>query len=272
MLPTPDIGGSPGWQTTYVVVCVVWLFVSFIRGWANGIFRQILAIVGLVGAAFAVSWFTGSVAGMLRPALPLRGVVLTALSVVLIWGISYNVIMLIGRIFFKRTRDQDSGLVRLIYGTGGAAIGLIFGFVMILAFTIAIRVIGRVAANQVEFQQARSGTAPAWVGNIAKLKNSIELGVGRSIINQVDPIPRDFYRQIDYCTRLAVDPQSVQRMIDAPGFTRLQPRVAQLERDPEIVAEVQRGDIVALASNPKVIALLNDSELRRELLSGMAEK
>jgi hypothetical protein len=268
---TPDIQGSPGWQTTYLVICVVWLFISFVRGWVNGIFRQILAIVGLVGAAFAVSWFTGPVAGMLRSALSLPGIVLTALSIVCVWGISYNVIMLIGRILFKRTRDQDSGLIRLIYGVGGAGIGIIFGLVSIWAFTIAIRVVGHVAENQVQLQRARSGPAPVWVANIAKLKNSIELGVGRAMLNQVDPLPRDFYRQIDYCSRLAADPESVQRLIDTPGFRRIQPKVAELERDPEIVAAVQRGDIVALASNPKVIAMINDPELKRELLGGTNE-
>jgi uncharacterized membrane protein required for colicin V production len=259
----PDIHGSPAWQNTYLVLCAAWLLFSFLRGWRNGILRQILAIVGLIGAAFAVSWFAGPLAGSLQSSVHLPGIALTALAVLLVWGISYNVIMLIGRILFKRTGDQDSGLVRFIYGMGGAAIGLIFGLVSIWAFTMAIRVVGRVAENQVELQQARS--VPVWVANIAKLKSSLELGLGRSVLDTVDPFPRRFYRQIDYCSRLAVDPQSVQKLVERPGFRRMQPKIAELERDPEIMAAVRRGDIVSLASNPKVIAILGDSELQREL-------
>jgi colicin V production protein len=258
-----DIHGSPGWQNIYLLVCAIWLLYSLWRGWTNGIFRQLLAIAALIGAALAVSWFVSPVAGLLQSSLHLPGFALTALAVLLVWGISYHLIMLIGRILFKRTRDQDSGLVRFIYGMGGAFIGLIFGLVSIWAFTMAIRVMGHLAQNQVELQSARS--VPVWVANLAKLKSSIELGIGQPVLNAVDPLPRDFYRQIDYCSRLAVDPQSIQKLIERPGFRRIQPKVAELQRDPEIMAAVRRGDIVSLASNPKVIAIFKDSELQREL-------
>jgi hypothetical protein len=51
-----------------------------------------------------------------------------------------------------------------------------------------------------------------------------------------------------------------------PGLNRLSPKFAELEHDPEIVAAIQKGDILAIASNPKIIALLNDPELRKSLL------
>jgi hypothetical protein len=266
MILTEDIQGSPTWQTTFVLICCGWLLFSCMRGWINGLLRQLLSIAAVIGSMLIVSWFAEPVATFIHTTIHLSGLPLTALAVLVVWGISYNLIILVGRILFKRTRDQDSGVVRLIYGFGGALIGLIFGLVCIWAFVIGLRLVGHVAENQVHLQQSRSDPAPKWVVNTAKLKNSVELGIGGSLINTVDPLPRGFYQQMDSLCRSVADPQALQKLMNNPGLNRLSPKFADLEHDPEIVAAIQRGDILAIASNPKIIALLNDPELRKSLL------
>ena len=264
MVSAADIQGSLGWQTTFVLISAGWLLLSVMRGWVKGLIYQLLAIVAVIGAGFLVSWFAGPFAELLHSTTNLSGLTLTLLAVVLVWGIAYNVILLIGRILFKRTRDQDPGVVRLIYGFGGALVGLIYGLIFIWVIVIGVRVIGRVAENEVEIQRSRSDPLPVWIMNAAKLKNSVELGVGRAVITTVDPLPSDFYREIDLCSRLIANPQAIRKMIEYPGFKHLwqNPKITSLEHDPEIVAALQKGNILILMSHPKIVALLNDPELR----------
>ena len=263
MVSTANIQGSLGWQIIFVFISAGWLLLSVMRGWVNGLICQLLTIVAAIGAGFLVLWFAGSFTEFLHSTTNLSGLPRTLLTVALVWGIAYNAITLIGRILFKRTRDQGSGVVRLIYGFGGALVGLTYGLVFIWAVIIGIRVVGRVAESQVEIQKFRSDTLPVWVVNAAKLKNSVELGVGYAVITAIDPLPNNFYREIDLYSRLTATPQAIQKVMEYPGFKRLwqNPKIASLGHDPEIVAAVQERNILVLISHPKIIALLNDPEL-----------
>ena len=98
----------------------------------------------------------------------------------------------------------------------------------IWAFVIGLRVVGHVAENQVHLQQSRSDPAPKWVVNTAKLKNSVELGIGGSLINAVDPLPRSFYQQIDSFCRSVTDPQALQKFAQEDAERQMAPRTSSL--------------------------------------------
>src|ERR1700730_4043306 len=116
-----EIQGSPQWQGTVLLCSALWILISMLRGWTTGLMRQLTAIVAFLVAAFLVLHFTSHLAGYLHREVP--QVLQTAVAALLIWITSYSGILLIGRILFKRTRDQDSLLMRIIYGAGGALLG-----------------------------------------------------------------------------------------------------------------------------------------------------
>ena len=54
-------------------------------------------------------------------------------------------------------------------------------------------------------------------------------------------------------------------MLDYPGFHRVlqDPKIVDLQRDPELLADIQSGNLLGVFSNRKVVALLNDPHLRQ---------
>jgi Colicin V production protein len=263
MGPAAEISGSPHWQFAVVLFSGLWVLISMLRGWTNGLMRQLITIVAFLVAAFLVIHFTSNLAEYLHRQVP--PVFQTLVAALLIWIITFNGIFLIGRVLFKQTRDQDSFLMVIIYGVGGALIGFGYGLFFVWSLLIGLRVSGRIAENQIERQRAQSEPSGRFVLNLAKLKNSVELGMGRSVINAVDPVPPAFYRELDQYGRLAGDPRAVRKMLDYPGFREAlqNPKIADLGRDPEILAAIQSGNFLEVFSNRRVLALLNDPQLRQ---------
>ena len=263
MGPASEIQGSPQLQGVVLLCSALWILISMLRGWSTGLMRQLTVIVAFIVATFLVLHFTSNLAAYLHREVP--QVLQTPIAALLIWIISYNGILLVGRILFKRTRDQDSLLVRIIYGAGGALLGFAYGLFFIWSLLIGVRVIGRIAENQIEMQWAESEPSDKFVLSLAKLKNSVELGVGRSVINTVDPTPPGFYRELDQYSRLIGNPRAFRKMLDYPGFHRVlqDPKILDLQRDPELLADLQSGNLLGVFSNRKVVALLNDPQLRQ---------
>ncbi|MBV8352005.1 MAG: hypothetical protein JOZ21_06990, partial [Verrucomicrobia bacterium] len=140
-----------------------------------------------------------------------------------------------------------------------------FGVSFLRRILNGVRVTGRNAENQIETERAASEPSGRLLLNLAKLKNSIELGIGRVVVDAVDPTPPAFYRELDRCSRLIANPRAIRKMLDYPGFRRVlqDPKIVGLQRDPEILADVQSGNLLGVFANRKVVALLNDSHLRQ---------
>jgi uncharacterized membrane protein required for colicin V production len=257
-----DIQGSHQWQTVVLVVAAVWLLVSALRGWGKGLMRQLVGIVALFAAGYLVLCYSGLLGELLRPHLP--ALLLLPAAAVIIWVFSFNLIVLIGRLLFKRTKDCQSTSWRLIYGVGGGVIGLGYGLLFVWCILIALKVVGQLAENQVEIQRVKNESSGALVVNLAKLKNSVELGSGRTVLDSIDPLPRRFYRDLDQYSRVIEDPEAIQKLLEYPGFRRVldSPQVLELERDPQIAADMKKGNVLGVLTNRKVIALLNDPQIR----------
>jgi hypothetical protein len=206
--------------------------------------------------------YSGLVGEFLRPYLP--ALLLLPTAAVIIWVFSFNLIVLIGRLLFKRTKDCQSTSWRLIYGVGGGVIGLGYGLSLVWCILIALKVVGQLAENQVEMQQVKNERPGAFVLNLAKLKNSVELGSGRAVLDSIDPLPRRFYRDLDQYSRVIEDPEAIQKLLEYPGFRRVldSPQVLELERDPQIAADMKKGNVLGVLTNRKVSALLNDPQIR----------
>jgi Colicin V production protein len=262
MVSVGDIQGSHQWQTAVFLIAAAWILVSVARGWGKGLMRQLAGIVGLIAAGWLVLHYTGQMSEFLRPHIP--ALFLVPLAAVLIWVLSFNSIVLIGHLLFKRTRDCESPLLRLIYGVGGGMIGLCSGLLFVWCVLIGLKVLGRIAENQIEIQREKNENSGRLTLNLEKLKNSVELGYGRGLLGSIDPLPRSFYRQLDQYSRVIADPQAIQKLAQYPGFRRIwkSPQVLEIERDPEIVAAAQCGDVLGVLTNRKVLGLLNDPQIQ----------
>jgi hypothetical protein len=267
MVGLNNFDGSPQWQTAIFLAAGAFILVNALRGWAIGVMRQITGIIAFCVACYCVVTFNGRTEEFLGPHLP--AALLTGVSVILIWIVGFNVVTLIGRLLFKRTRDYDSGLFQLIYGFGGAVIGAGYGLLVVSVLCRAVRIMGRVAGDQVEVQAAKNQSPPTIALNLAKLKNSLELGPAGRVLSALDPIPDRWYQQLDQYARLSLDSGSIQGLADSPAIRRISqnPRILDLERDPSIREAAQRGDLLGIFTNPKVTALLTDPQIRGVLLS-----
>ena len=271
MVGVGDIQGSHQWQTAVFVVAAVLLLVSVVRGWGKGLMRQLVGIVALFAAGYLVLCYSGLVGEFLRPHLP--ALLLLPAAALIIWVVSFNLIALIGRLLFKRTKDCQSNSLRLIYGVGGGIIGLGYGLLFVWCMLIALKVFGQIAENQVKMQRMKNESSGAFVLNLAKLKNSVELGSGRAVLDSIDPLPSRFYRDLDQYSRVIEDPEAIQKLLEYPGFRRIleSPQALEVERDPQIAADVKKGNIIGVFTNRKVIELLNDPHIQSAFTQGDLE-
>jgi membrane protein required for colicin V production len=256
--------GSASWQWIFLAVALLWLLISTARGWSKGLMRQLVSVVALIAAVWITSRFSSNLADYLRTALHLPEGIVTLVAILFLWIVTSNLVVLIGHMLFKRTRDQESPIAKLIYGFGGAFLGFLYGLFFLWLIVIGIRLVGYIAEKELSILSER-GAAVAFPVTLAKLKNSIERGFGRPILNVVDPIPRRWYQEIDQWGRAVSDPRILRKMMGYPGFQNVwrDPRVKALQDDPEIQAAAHQGNLIALMSNRKVVALMNDPEIRK---------
>jgi membrane protein required for colicin V production len=256
--------GSASWQWIFLAVALLWLLISTARGWSKGLMRQLVSVVALIAAVWITSRFSSNLADYLRTALHFPEGIVTLVAILFLWIVTSNLVVLIGHMLFKRTRDQESPIAKLIYGFGGAFLGFLYGLFFLWLIVIGIRLVGYIAEKELSILSER-GAAVAFPVTLAKLKNSIERGVGRAILNVVDPIPRRWYQEIDQWGRAVSDPRILRKMMGYPGFQNVwrDPRVKALQDDPEIQAAAHQGNLIALMSNRKVVALMNDPQIRK---------
>jgi len=261
--------GSEYWRGVFFALAAGWILLSILRGWIQGILRQLLVPLAILGASLAVILLIPAVSSFFSEHARLSGPISTIVLGAGIWFSVYNLLVFAGGIIFKRTRDQDLALLRLFFGVGGAVTAVVYALLQIWIFVIAIRVLGRVAEDQIAIQSSRNTVSGGWVVGLARLKNSLELAPGKAILDQLDPIPPKVYLHLAQWSQLLASPRAMARLLDFPAFRGVweNPKVRQLQADPELLEAVRRGDFMAVISNPKVIALWTDPDIRA-LMSG----
>jgi hypothetical protein len=261
--------GSEYWRTLFLALAGAWVTLSIFRGWTQGILRQLLVPLAMASALVVVVLVAPVASGYFRDSTSLPAALSGLLVGAFMWFFIYNLLVFLGGIIFKRTRDQDVTIVRLFFGAGGAFVAIIYALLQIWLITAGIRVFGKIAEDQIAIQSSRAATPHAFVIGLARLKNSLELGSGRAILDSVDPVPQDVYQRIEQGSRLLASPRAIGRLFESPALRSIweNPRVRALQTDPEILEAVRRGDFLLLVSNPKVIALWSDPSVRA-LLSG----
>jgi len=287
--PQSEIGtaGSPVWQTVFLSFAVVLILFEMIRGWRLGIMRQLMRVAAVV-AAYAAAYFGGDLlVPLLRSSLKMPDIVISALAGVILAMTVYGIIATLGTILFKRTAQQSSGMVRLVYGASGALIGICFGAFFIWLLLVGIRLAGSIADAQVQ-AQAKSGNlsvpaaqsrpahdvslkpsfdADSLMRLLARLKNSVELGPIGGALKRSDAMPAGALQTLGEMGPVLANPETARKFLDSPGARELSehPRIVALRNDPEITEMVAQGRLVELLRDPRIVDAVNDPTLAAQV-------
>jgi hypothetical protein len=104
---------------------------------------------------------------------------------------------------------------------------------------------------------------PALAISLARLKNSLELGVLGSVLKNTDPISQRTYETLEKAGSVLSSSERTQKFLTFPGARELaeHPKVVALRSDPEIADLIAQGRFMDLLQNPRVIEAVNDPVL-----------
>jgi hypothetical protein len=180
-------------------------------------------------------------------------------------------------------------LVRLFYGAGGAALGLFFGAFLVWLVVVGVRSIGAVADAKVREQSSSASAAQPQaihavdvrrgllnepneesaplLSSLARLKNSLEMGVIGDAVKRTDVVPGQTYNTLGKIGQVVSNQESAARFLSFPGARELSqhPKIVALRDDPEISEMIAQGRFVDLLQNEKIINAANDPTLVHEL-------
>jgi hypothetical protein len=283
---TQAVAGSPVWQVVFISFGVILILFEVVRGWRLGLMRQITRLIGL-GAAYAAAFLGGSlIVPMARTFFKMPDPILSILCGAILAFAAYAFVSGLGAILFKRTAQQESGLVRLIYGFAGAIVGLFFGLFLLWLAVASVRAVGALAEGQA---RGRSGAAargaqdptshaldvrrrflsqsddsvPALATLLSRLKNSLELGLLGGLLKNTDPVSQKTYETLEKAGSVLSNPERAQKFLTFPGARELaeHPKIVALRSDPEIAYLIAQGRFLDLLQNPRIIEAANDPVL-----------
>ena len=283
------VAGSPLWQAVFISFAVVFILFEVVRGWRLGLIRQLVRVAALV-VAYAVAVFGGRLlVPIVRPFLKMPDIVLSILAGAVLALVIYALVTSLGMVLFKRTGQQNSQLVHLIYGFAGAIVGLIFGAFVLWLIVAGVRVVGTLADARVHNQAISRETdqsptlhaldvrrrflsdpnagSAALATSLARLKNSLELGLLGNAVKQTDPVPLKTYETLGKVGSVFSSPERVQKFLTFPGARELSenPKIVALRDDPAISEMIAQGRFLDLLHNQRIIDAANDPALEDQI-------
>ena len=284
-----QVSGSPLWQLGFVSFALVLILFEVVRGWRSGVARQIARLGALV-AAYLAAYFAGPVvAPFIAPFAHMPEFVVSILAGSVLALVVYGTISGLGAMLFRRTRQHDSALVRLIYGMSGAFLGIFFGAFLVWLVVVGVRSLGALAEAHTEQQASTQGpSSPARalhavdvrrgvlneapddasvMTSLARLKNSLEMGTVGDMVKRADVISPNAYDVLGKVGKVASDPQSAQRFLTFPGARELSehPKIIALRDDPTIQGLIAQGRYLELLQDQKIIDAANDPTLFEQI-------
>jgi hypothetical protein len=259
--------GSPFWQAAMFILAALFLLWELWAGWRRGIVRAAVHFF-----AFVLSGTIGFLAGqvvakLIEKVFPGYGLFAGLLVGSFLTLIILALALILGAVLFKRTAQQPSNTLRLLFGAGGAFFGLLTGLFILWGGLSIVRTFGTIAESSAKTQPG--ATAPALNRSLVTLKDSLELGPVGRVLESVDIIPPQTYDLIQRVGKLTSDQDAMMRLLDYPGMQEIlqNPRMATLVSDPEVAEAASRRDIFTLMRNKKLLDAATDPELSKLLLS-----
>jgi Colicin V production protein len=263
-----SVEASPQWQGGLLIVFAVCVAYSTVRGSFRGLLLQLLTPLAVAVSVLIVYFLADPVlhvVGMNSTTISPGGLMLAR---VLLGILCFYLIMLAGGFLFRRTRDYDLIISRLISGAGGAFLGLIYGLVSVWFLTILIHVIGRVAEDEVTLQTSRGLSPAPVISTLARAKASLDSGWLGEVSRVLDPVPGSVYDSIDRWSSILSRPNAVNQLLADPVFKPLSndPTFQALATDPELSSSIQQGDLLGVVTNPKLVQFFTNGDVRQELV------
>lgn len=261
--------------TALVLGVGLFLALSVFRGWRMGPVRQFFVILA-IAAACGVGFFGGRIAvPVLRPVIGLPDFLLAVVAGVILGLITFLGITIVSGILFRKTADQESSLVRFGYGVSGAALGMVSGLLLLWIMMMAFSVLGTVARARVDESASIAENTgekdpdanSRLVRVIAQLKDTMEQGRVRQVVEKVDVVPEEVHELLSGITKVAANSERARRFMEFPGASKIarHPIITRLSNDPDIQEEIRNGGYLKLLNNRKVIEAANDPGLAEEL-------
>jgi hypothetical protein len=264
--------GTP-WPSILFGAAALIVLVQAWRGWRAGAVRQLVSLAALALAYAAAIFGRDLVVPMLRPlGLPDRQ--LSFIGGMLLATVIYGGIMIVAAIVFKKTSQQDVGLVRVSYGFFGALIGAAKGLVIVWLIFVVLRLLGLVAEMRVEMakhplparvrdrvaRDAEVDVPGAGVHALAEMKSALDESAVGGLLDRLDPFPNSLHRILPKIVRVLSDERAARRFQEYPGMNALvkQPKIAELQRDPEISKAIAEQKYLTLFRNERVQEALTD--------------
>lgn len=253
--------GSPVVQAALFVAAALFLAWEIWAGWRRGVVRSAIHFGAFVLSGL-VGFFAGqAVALLLERFFPGYGVLIGLfVGSVLTLGI-LAVALILSALLFKRTDQQGTSGIRLVFGVGGAFFGLLTGLFLLWGAISIVRASGALADAAVTGRPASELPAPTRL--LVGLRDSLELGPAGKVVDSVDIVPTQTYDLITRVGRLSNDPDAMMRFLDYPGVQKIMatPAMAALIADPDVIHAAEHRDFLRLASNPKLLAAATDPQL-----------
>ena len=282
--PQPPAVAAPGWQFVFLSLAVVILLLEIIHGWRLGLVRQLVRVIAIIVAYSSAFFGARPTVPLLRSFFKLPDPILAVLGGAILAALLFAAINLIGAFLFKKTAQQESRFVRLIWGSTGAFLGIVLGlFTIWLAFA-GIRMLGSVAEARLRTQNLPASTKAQANGSVqiqtesavspnplmamlADMKNSLESGRVGETVRTIDPLPPALYRVLEKAGEVASNVQSAERFLSFPGAREISehPKVVALRNDSRVMELIAAGRVVELMKNQRMIDAMNDPTLQAQV-------
>lgn len=254
----------------YGILLLILLWHLF-NGWRKGPARMLIKVFALAAAYVGALLLAEPVAGLFK-GLGYPNTLLLFLARLVVGLVVYLVTVGCGAILFKRTSQQELGLLRLAYGFAGGAIGLLFGAIGAWLLIIFVRVTGTLVpppqpagtGASVEASAGRSVSAlTRGLGVLRTWKMELEDGPLNGLVRALDPLREQDYESADRVGILLASPERLKKFWDSAAMREWANdlRAKELANDPELAKLVREGDYGALLRHPKIVAFLDDPEL-----------
>ncbi|MEI6280013.1 MAG: CvpA family protein [Verrucomicrobiae bacterium] len=256
---------SPFWQGMIFLFAALLLLWEIWGGWRRGVIRSAIHF-----SAFVFSGILGILAGqatafVVEKVLPGYGFLSGLLAGSLVTLVVLALALLLGAILFKRTEHQPSGLVRMLYGAGGAFFGLLTGLVLVWGGITLIRTFGVAAQVAMAGRPGKSDSPLAKA--MLTLKESLELGPAGKVVESVDVLPPEIYGMIVRVGKLTSDREAMVRFLDYPGAQEIlrNPRMAALLNNPAVARAAEQKNFLFLMRNRELFEAVQDPALQKQL-------
>ena len=281
--PQPATMAAPGWQFVFVSLAIVVLLLEIIHGWRLGLIRQLVRVIAIVVAYSCAFFAARATVPLVHSFFKLPDPILALLGGAILAAILFAAINLIGAFLFKRTAQQESRFVRLIWGSTGAFLGILLGLFTIWLGFAGVRMVGSVAEARLRTQnlpasstpqpngpariQSESAASPSpnpLMAMLAEMKSSLESGRVGEAVRTIDPLPPALYRVLEKAGEVASNVQSAERFLSFPGAREISehPKVVALRNDPRVLELIATGHLFELMKNQRMIEAMNDPALQ----------